>query len=124
LLLEFSIPRKELRIDIVLLIGEVVVAIEAKTALAASRAKRQVEEYALLLHYFHRASSECRIVPVIVSMEAGEANYDAINQREKLQREANEQANMSFSAACEARDYSVGFRRGLKLPPPPDGVFR
>ncbi len=82
LLLEFSIPRKELRIDIVLLIREVVVILEAKTALAASQAKRQVEEYALLLHYFHKASAECRIVPVIVSPEAVEANYDAINQRE------------------------------------------
>jgi hypothetical protein len=81
-LLEFSIPRKELRIDIVLLIREVVVVLEAKTGLVASQAKRQVEEYCLLLHYFHKASAECRIVPVIVSHEAVEANYDAINQRE------------------------------------------
>src|SRR5579863_8247294 len=44
LLLEFSIPRKELRIDIVLLIREVVVVLEAKTGLVASQAKRQVEE--------------------------------------------------------------------------------
>jgi hypothetical protein len=82
LLLEFSIPRKELRIDIVLLIREVIVVLEAKTALAMSQAKRQVEEYALLLHYFHKASAECRIVPVTVSPEAVEANYDAINQGE------------------------------------------
>jgi hypothetical protein len=82
LLLEFSIPRKELRIDIVLLIREVVVVLEAKTALASSQAKRQVEEYSLLLHYFHQASAECRIVPVIVSAEPVVANYDAINQRE------------------------------------------
>jgi hypothetical protein len=41
-----------------------------------------VEEYALLLHYFHQASAECRIVPVVVSPEARETNYDAINQRE------------------------------------------
>lgn len=82
LLLEFSIPRKELRIDIVLLIREVVVVLEAKTALLVSQAKRQVEEYCLLLHYFHRASAERRIAPVMVSHEAVEANYDAINQRE------------------------------------------
>ncbi|MGD0736649.1 MAG: DNA/RNA helicase domain-containing protein [Terracidiphilus sp.] len=82
LILEFSIPRKESRIDIVLLIREVVVVLEAKTTLAASQAKRQIEEYALLLHYFHKASAELRIVPVIVSPEAVEANYDAINQRE------------------------------------------
>jgi hypothetical protein len=82
LLLEFSIPRKEMRIDVVLLIRDVIVVLEAKTTLAASQAKRQVEEYSLLLHYFHKASAECRIVPVIVSPEAGETNYDAINQRE------------------------------------------
>jgi len=71
-----------MRIDVVLLIRDVIVVLEAKTTLAASQAKRQVEEYSLLLHYFHKASAECRIVPVIVSPEAGETNYDAINQRE------------------------------------------
>ncbi len=82
LLLEFSIPMRVVRIDVVLLIREVIVVLEAKTTLAASQAKRQVEEYALLLHYFHQASADCRIVPVIVSPEAAETNYDAINQRE------------------------------------------
>lgn len=82
ILLEFSIPRKELRIDVVLLIREVVVVLEAKTSLAASQAKQQVEEYSLLLHYFHKASAECRIVPVLVSLHAREPNYDSINQRE------------------------------------------
>jgi len=82
LILEFSIPRKESRIDIVLLIREVVVVLEAKTTLAASHAKRQAEEYALLLHYFHKASAECRIVPVVVSPDANETNFDAINQGE------------------------------------------
>ncbi len=67
LLLEFSIPRKELRIDIVLLIRNSVVVIEAKTGSVASDAKRQVEEYALLLHYFHKATSKSRVLPVIVS---------------------------------------------------------
>ncbi len=82
LLLEFSIPRKEMRIDVVLLIREAVVIVEAKTALAASQAKRQVEEYALLLHYFHKESAERRIIPVVVSPEERVANYDAINQHE------------------------------------------
>jgi len=82
LILEFSIPRKESRIDVVVLIREVVAILEAKTTLAASQAKRQIEEYALLLHYFHKASAESRIVPVIVSPVVTETNYDAINQRE------------------------------------------
>ena len=69
LLLEFSIPRKELRIDIVLLIRNVVVAIEAKTGRAGSDAKRQIEEYAMLLHYFHKATADRRVVPIIVSRD-------------------------------------------------------
>src|SRR5258708_9422580 len=57
LLLEVSIPRNDMRIDIVLLIRDVVVVLEAKTGDAASHAKRPVEEYALLLHYFHTSST-------------------------------------------------------------------
>jgi hypothetical protein len=45
LLMEFSIPRKELRIDVVLLIRDVIVVLEAKTGQAALQAKRQIEEY-------------------------------------------------------------------------------
>jgi len=79
---EFSIPRKELRIDIVLLVRDVIVLLEAKTGAPTLQAKRQIEEYALLLHYFHKASAERRIVPIIVSPEAGEANLTVLNQRE------------------------------------------
>ncbi len=84
LLLEFSIPRKEMRIDIVLLIRDVIVVLEAKTGNAALQAKRQIEEYALLLHYFHKASTERRIVPIIVSPETDEPEPTAINQRESF----------------------------------------
>jgi Uncharacterized conserved protein (DUF2075) len=80
LLLEFSIPRKELRIDVVLLVREVIVVLEAKSGHAASQAKRQIEEYALLLHYFHKGSTERRIVPVIISPEADQANLIEVNQ--------------------------------------------
>jgi hypothetical protein len=82
LLLEFSIPRKEMRIDIVLLIRDVIVILEAKTGDAASHAKRQIEEYALLLHYFHKASTERWIVPIIVSNEMDEPHLSALNQNE------------------------------------------
>jgi hypothetical protein len=81
-LLEFSIPRKELRIDAVLLVGDVIVVLEAKTGDAASQAKRQLEEYALLLHYFHKGSTERRIVPLIVAPEDAEVDLDAFNQHE------------------------------------------
>ncbi len=82
MLLEFSIPRKELRIDVVLLVRDVIVVLEAKTGHAALQAKRQIEEYSLLLHYFHKASMEQRIVPIIVSPEIAEIDLDLINQRE------------------------------------------
>ena len=82
LLLEFSIPRKEKRIDIVLLVNGEVVILEAKTGNAFLEARKQLEEYSLLLHYFHKASAENRIVPIIVSPESGESNLDSLNQRE------------------------------------------
>ncbi len=82
LLLEFSIPRKELRIDAILLIRDVVVVLEAKAGNADSQARKQVEEYALLLHYFHKASLDHRIVPVVVSSDTGEVDFTALKQRE------------------------------------------
>jgi hypothetical protein len=82
LLLEFSIPRKEMRIDTVLLIRDSIAIIEAKTGTAASPAKRQIEEYALLLHYFHKESSNCRIVPIIVSTATHEVDFGSLNQHE------------------------------------------
>lgn len=82
LLLEFSIPRKEMRIDAVLLIGDEIVVLETKSGDAFQQARRQIQEYALLLHYFHQASADRRIVPVIVSPEAGDPNLDELNQYE------------------------------------------
>lgn len=67
LLLEFSIPRKNSRIDAVLLIGSLVVLFEAKTGSAGSEAKLQIEEYALLLHYFHKGTRDRKVLPLIVS---------------------------------------------------------
>jgi hypothetical protein len=81
-LLEFSIPRKEMRIDVVLLVNETIVILEAKSGNLSLQARRQIEEYALLLHYFHKASAEKRIVPILVSPEADPPNLDAVNQSE------------------------------------------
>jgi len=71
-----------MRIDTVLLIRDSVVLLEAKTGDAAFEAKRHIEEYALLLHYFHKASADRRIIPVIVSPGFHEADLVALNQRE------------------------------------------
>lgn len=82
ILLEFSIPRKEMRIDVVLLIGGAVVILEAKSGNALLQARRQIEEYSLLLHYFHKASYGSKIFPIIVSPEALPPNLDAVDQFE------------------------------------------
>ncbi|MHB8389146.1 MAG: DNA/RNA helicase domain-containing protein [Acidobacteriaceae bacterium] len=71
-----------MRIDVVLLIRDAIVVLEAKTGYAASQANRQIEEYALLLHYFHKASTDRRIIPIIVSTESDEADLRVLNQRE------------------------------------------
>lgn len=81
-LLEFSIPRKEMRIDAVLLTHDEIVILEAKSGVDFFQARRQIQEYALLLHYFHKSSADRRIVPVVVSPEAGEPDLDALNQYE------------------------------------------
>jgi hypothetical protein len=72
-----------MRIDTVLLVKDSIAIIEAKTGVAASQAKRQVEEYALLLHYFHKESRDRRIVPIIVSTNnPHEPDIASLNQRE------------------------------------------
>jgi hypothetical protein len=82
ILLEFSIPRKEMRIDVVLIVGDTIVILEAKSGSAFLQARRQIEEYSLLLHYFHKASAEKKIVPIIVSPEAAPPSLDAVDQFE------------------------------------------
>jgi hypothetical protein len=71
LLLEFSVPRKERRLDVVLLTGSEIILLECKRGAATAEAIRQVEEYALLLHYFHQPSDRQHIVPIVVSASAG-----------------------------------------------------
>lgn len=82
LLLEFSIPRKEIRIDVVLLVRNEIVILEAKSSDAGIQARRQIDEYALLLHYFHKASSSRRIVPIIVWPGSKEPRLDVLKQFE------------------------------------------
>ena len=81
-ILEFSIPRKEKRIDIVLLVRDTIVIVEAKSGDTGSAAKQQIETYAILLHYFHKGSANRRIVPVLVSPRAAAPDFVALNQTE------------------------------------------
>jgi hypothetical protein len=68
LLLEFPIPRRQKRIDVVLLAGRLIIVLEFKSGLgsALSSAKRQVEDYALDLAYFHEPSHGRVIVPIVI----------------------------------------------------------
>jgi hypothetical protein len=81
-LLEFVIPRKDKRIDVVLLTPRSVIILELKTGAYASEALKQVEEYALLLHYFHKPSNQRRIFPLVVSPFAISSEISRLQQSE------------------------------------------
>jgi hypothetical protein len=71
-LLEFTIPRRQRRIDAVLLAGELILVLEFKSNLSSSGASpglRQVEDYALDLASFHQPSHKRVIVPILVAPE-------------------------------------------------------
>lgn len=69
---EFTVPRMGKRIDVVVLTGGVVFAIEFKVGSSAydGGAIDQVWDYALDLKNFHEASHPLTIVPVLVATEA------------------------------------------------------
>lgn len=67
ILLEYPIPRVGKRIDAVLLMHNVIVAIETKTGLSATTAERQVDDYAIQLACFHAPSIHRTIVPMVIS---------------------------------------------------------
>ena len=67
ILLEYPIPRVGKRIDAVILMHNVVVAIETKTGLSATTAERQVDDYAINLACFHEPSAKRIIVPMVIS---------------------------------------------------------
>jgi hypothetical protein len=67
ILLEFPIPRRQKRIDVVLLAKDVIIVLELKTTVDGSSALAQAEDYALDLASFHAMSSAAKIVPVVVA---------------------------------------------------------
>jgi Uncharacterized conserved protein (DUF2075) len=69
LLLEFPIPRRQQRIDAVLLAGELIFVLEFKSGRGRDNwsALRQVEDYALDLSYFHAPSRDRVIFPLLVA---------------------------------------------------------
>ena len=71
---EFNIPRMGRRIDVVLIVGAVVFAIEFKVGQKAfdRSAIDQVWDYGLDLKNFHEASHTASIVPILIGTEAME----------------------------------------------------
>lgn len=71
---EFNIPRMGRRIDVVLVIGPVVFAIEFKVGEKTfdRSAIDQVWDYGLDLKNFHEASHDASIVPILIATEATE----------------------------------------------------
>jgi hypothetical protein len=79
-LLEFNIPRKMRRIDVILLAGDQILLLEQKSHPATAEDCLQAEEYALLLHYFHQPSAKRKIIPIVLSPLARSA--ETLRQRE------------------------------------------
>src|SRR5438067_1007064 len=72
ILFEFNIPRMGRRIDVVLVIGPVIFAIEFKVGekIFDRSAIDQVWDYGLDLKNFHEASHDASIVPILIATEA------------------------------------------------------
>jgi Uncharacterized conserved protein (DUF2075) len=80
LILEFPIPRRQQRIDAVLLAGHLIFVLEFKseTSGATWSSGRQAEDYALDLAYFHAPSHHSIIIPAVVAPELDyERSHDA-----------------------------------------------
>ena len=71
---EFNIPRMGRRIDVVLVIGPVIFAVEFKVGEKTfdRSAIDQVWDYGLDLKNFHEASHDASIIPILIATEATE----------------------------------------------------
>jgi hypothetical protein len=86
---EFNIPRMGRRIDVVLVVGPVIFAIEFKVGEKAfdRSAIDQVWDYGLDLKNFHEASHDASIIPILIATEATECpSIDLHVDADKLYR--------------------------------------
>src|SRR6476660_9706750 len=89
ILFEFNIPRMGRRIDVVLVIGPAVFAIEFKVGEKAfdRLAIDQVWDYGLDLKNFHEASHDASIIPILIATEATDCpSIDLHPDADKLYR--------------------------------------
>ena len=86
---EFNIPRMGRRIDVVLVIGPVIFAVEFKVGEKTfdRSAIDQVWDYGLDLKNFHKASHDASIVPILIATEASECPHtEYVADADKLYR--------------------------------------
>src|SRR5690349_20991302 len=67
ILLEFPIPRRQKRIDTILLIRDLIFVLEFKSGLSNSSGLKQAEDYAADLADFHLPSRNMRIFPLAIA---------------------------------------------------------
>lgn len=99
LVLEFTVPRKLNRLDVVILAGEEIVVLECKSSEAAGDALRQAETYALLLHYFHKPSDRRKITSLVVTPQEMSADDAGEILEERRQGELGFEMLPSFWVA-------------------------
>lgn len=88
ILLEYPIPRRQKRIDAVLLARDVIFCLEFKTEDSSHtrQAQKQVEDYALDLRDFHEQSRDRRIVPIAVASHAKSIEFSTPDADDDLVR--------------------------------------
>jgi hypothetical protein len=108
ILLEYPIPRVGKRIDAVILMHDVIVAIETKTGLCATTAERQVDDYAINLACFHEPSANRTVVPMVISdghvASAGARPFADDVVRPCRRADTNEVGNVLIRIASEERN--------------------
>ena len=84
LLFEYKIPRREKRIDCVLIIGSKIIVIEFKfNDKTGNAGKIQLEDYCLDLRDFHKESRNRKIFPILLSTGT-EKDFNSIVLEQKL----------------------------------------
>jgi hypothetical protein len=108
--LEFDIPRRSRRIDIVLIAHNVIIPIECKVgATRFDRAARwQAEQYALDMRDFHEGSRDHWIIPILVATQAHTTGQGFVfNSDERVQSvvlaAGDEFAELTYNAWVAAR---------------------
>lgn len=86
ILFEYTIPRMGKRVDVVLLINNIVFLLEFKVGAdkSSKNAYEQVYDYALDLKNFHKESHDKMLVPIVVATETKEVANNIIKDKDDI----------------------------------------